>query len=51
MTFVDWLAIKLGTRRWCVANRLGSRMAERYDLAITLKRYKELEKEYNQTRK
>jgi hypothetical protein len=49
MTFVDFLAEKLGTHRWCVAHHLGSRMRERYDLAITQKRYRELELEYAQT--
>ena len=46
MSFADWLEQKLGTRKWCVAHHLGKRMREKYDLAITQKRYRELEQEY-----
>ncbi len=45
-SFEDWLAAKVGTRRWCVAPRLGSRLRERYDLAIPKARYTALEREW-----
>jgi hypothetical protein len=38
----EFIAAVLGTRRWCVAPRLGSKMAERYDVAISQKRYNSL---------
>lgn len=46
MKFTDWLERKLGTRKWCVAHHLGSRMRNKYDLAITQRRYRELMREY-----
>ncbi len=45
-SFEDWLAAKVGTRRWCVAPRLGSRLRERYDLAIPQACYTALEREW-----
>ena len=41
--FTDWLATKVGTRQWIVADRLSPRMkAKGYKLAIPVHRYHEL---------
>jgi hypothetical protein len=49
MKFHDWLAEKVGTRRWVVTNRLGSKMAEKHDLAISRKRFLAYQYEYVQS--
>lgn len=44
--FSEWIAHRLGTHKWVVAHRLGSKLALKYDLAITPKRYADLTAEY-----
>lgn len=47
--FVDWLESKLGSRQWVVAARLTDRLRMRgYAVAISQKRYRDLEGEYLQ---
>jgi hypothetical protein len=46
ITFVDWLAQKLGTSRWVVAHRLTPRLRAKYDLAVSEKKFDQLEAEY-----
>lgn len=46
-SFTDWLALRVGTRRWCVARRLTARLREKgYRKAIPASRYAALEQEY-----
>jgi len=47
--FTDWLAERLGTRRWAVC-RASARRREKYDLFLSSKRYDELEAEFKSQR-
>jgi hypothetical protein len=45
--WLDWLERRVGTGAWCVAQRLTPRMRDKgYALAISPKRFRELETEY-----
>ncbi len=47
LKFVDWLEDKLGTRKWVVSQRLTPRLRTKgYDLAISNKKMRELEAEF-----
>ena len=48
MTFTDWLAAKLGTRKWVVC-RASAKRRLRYDLFLSQARYRELEAEFKAT--
>lgn len=45
--FNDWLADKLGTRKWVVAARLTERLQRDYDLALSQKKFTVLREEYD----
>lgn len=47
--FSDWLAERLGTRRWVVA-RASARRREKYDLFLSSKRYNALRAEFEATK-
>jgi hypothetical protein len=50
MTFRDWIAEKVGTRKWVVAYRLYPRLRlDGYELAIPQKKFTALKNEYNET--
>ncbi len=41
-SFVDFLEEHIGTKRWCVAQRLTPRLKERYTVALSRRRYADL---------
>lgn len=45
--FLDWLADKLGTRNWCVAQRYSDSLRRRgYTVAVSSARYARLKEQY-----
>ena len=45
--WTDFIAEKVGTHKWCVAYHLGTKMKERYEVAISPRRYSELREEWD----
>lgn len=49
MDFCDWLAAKVGTRKWCVFPRLTDRVKRKgYELAIPQKKFSAYLREYEE---